>query len=56
MMGGRLEPETKRVCSAIRVLVAKIERKSERWFGKQGYESNEHWDVEACDALPLFHA
>ena len=29
-------------------------RKSERWLRKQGYETNEDWDVEACDALPLF--
>ena len=36
------------------VLVAKIARKSERWLSKQGYETNEDWDVEACDALPLF--
>jgi hypothetical protein len=35
-------------------LVAKIARKSERWLGKQGYESNEDWNVEASDALPLF--
>ena len=32
----------------------KIARKSERWLRKQGYETNEDWDVEACDALPLF--
>ena len=36
------------------VLVAKIARKSERWLSKQGYETNEDWDVEACGALPLF--
>ena len=36
------------------VLVAKIARKSERWLSKQGYETNEDWDVDACDALPLF--
>ena len=36
------------------VWVAKIARKSERWLSKQGYETNEDWDVEACDALPLF--
>lgn len=38
----------------VRVLVAKIARKSERWLSKQGYETNEDWDVEASDALPLF--
>ena len=36
------------------VLVARIARKSERWLGRHGYESNEDWDVEASDALPLF--
>ena len=35
-------------------LAAKIARKSERWLSKQGYESNEDWDVDVCDALPLF--
>ena len=28
--------------------------KSERWLSKQGYETNEDWDMEASDALPLF--
>lgn len=36
------------------VLVEKIARRAERWLAKQGYETNEDWDVDACDALPLF--
>ena len=36
------------------VLVEKIARKSERWLRKQGYETNEDWDVDEGDALPLF--
>ena len=36
------------------LLVEKIARKSERWLVKKGYETNEDWDVDACDALPLF--
>ena len=36
------------------MLVEKIARKSERWLAKRGYETSEDWDVESCDALPLF--
>ena len=36
------------------LLVEKIARKSERWLAKQGYETNEDWDVDACDALLRF--
>ena len=36
------------------LLVEKIARRAERWLAKRGYETNEDWDVDACDALPLF--
>ena len=32
----------------------KIARRAERWLAKQGYETNEDWDVDESDALPLF--
>ena len=33
------------------VLVSKIGRKSERWLARKGYDTNEDWDVDACDTL-----